>query len=534
MAAHNLGWDSSRTNRERICARCIRESNILIKALGATSTPITDYLEKENLVRIESDLVGKSAKDALNIWVDSLPVGRYALQETFLKYKINDLYQFDKNSNNDYIVNLRNVLLTFFSARNFVAKLRPDRIVTYSSGISTNFTMMKVAERANVPVFGIHAGSNMARRLSELYVFRGEGRQLLRSVIKNFEEKFGNDCCDETSLINVSKHIYALMDAKNVFVYSAPKANNLVDIRSRFSIKTNQKILLVAMSSYDEIVSAQMMGVVPSSKLLFKNQIEWIRFLIGLARYRSDLFFIIRIHPREFPNKREPNLSNHALQLKDTLGQLPENVQVNWPTDNISLYDIMLQCNVVLCAWSSVGKEAALFGLPVVSYAKDVLLYPLSFISHAETEQDYLKMIDLALEKGASSEIAVKAFRWFAHEYTFATINIEDAVPLQNGRLKLFRRIVNRLLDFAIPSQSHFSDIRRLRRPLKEADKFVKAIVEQADIHAIQFQNRKLIDSKSEKRIVGQILRNIEGVNKKILVELGVAATELERDDSVR
>src|SRR5690606_6941171 len=90
----------------------------------------------------------------------------------------------------------------------------------------------------------------------------------------------------------------------------------------------------------------------------------------------KDLFLIIRVHPREFPNKRDSLKSDHALELEQTLSELPENVRVNWPSDNISLYDLAQIMDVCLNSWSTAGKEMGTLGIPVVLYSADLVFYP--------------------------------------------------------------------------------------------------------------------------------------------------------------
>ncbi|MFA6224300.1 MAG: hypothetical protein WC647_18525 [Desulfomonilaceae bacterium] len=527
MAAHGASHDTEIVQRQKICARCIHYSNFLNKALGIERSFIEDYLDSHDYAQIESLVAHESAKNALNLFFDGLPVGRYALHETLLNYKLNDLGQIDQDSESDYIVKLRGVATTLLAANKFIQTHKPDRIVMYNTNISTNFALMNLAENNGIPVYGLHAGGNMGKFLQSLYVYRKDDWQALRSLIYEFERGLSEQSCDEVSILDAIKHVDALVAAKEVFVYSAPKSKNTPDIRSIYNIDGDKKILLATLSSYDEIVANQMIGVIPTVKLLFQTQIEWIRFLIQTVKLRPDLFLIIRIHPREFPNRRDSRTSAHAIQLRDALNNLPDNVRINWPADNISLYDVGLQSDVVLNAWSSAGKELALFGIPVVLYQKDILLYPSTINFIVETEDEYVRIIDVAIEKGVSSEVVVGAFRWLAHQYTFKTINIEDAVNFDAQSRNIITRLLNKFSKVIGSSFHYREDLRNLRKPFKESEKFYQAIVEQKDIHDIQFRERCVIDPDSERRLIGETLKNIKGINYKLLLELGISETEL-------
>jgi CDP-glycerol glycerophosphotransferase (TagB/SpsB family) len=101
---------------------------------------------------------------------------------------------------------------------------------------------------------------------------------------------------------------------------------------------------------------------------LFTNQLEWAKWLISYVGGRNDLHLIIRIHPREFPNKRENVRAPHLDSFISSLGaNLPQNVSLNLPDQEISIYDLIPIVNVLLNSTSSVGVEFAAFGIPVIT-----------------------------------------------------------------------------------------------------------------------------------------------------------------------
>src|SRR5262249_27070023 len=157
---------------------------------------------------------------------------------------------------------------------------------------------------------------------------------------------------------------------------------------------------------------------------LFKTQIDWLQFLLSFLAERSDLFLIVRIHPREFPNKREQVQSHHARRLKEALSQLPANVAVNWPSDGISMYDLVDQTDMFLNSWSSVGKEMSLLGIPVVIYSPELPFYPQDLNYCGFTVKEYVHAIEQALDDGWSFERSRRAYRWSALEFHHAPIYI--------------------------------------------------------------------------------------------------------------
>src|SRR5262249_30054770 len=163
-------------------------------------------------------------------------------------------------------------------------------------------------------------------------------------------------------------------------------------------VSNDQKILVAAMGSYDEEFAAETVEAKrPIQNLIFPTQAAWLQALVGFVRQRPDLFLIIRVHPREFPNKREAKKSEHATMLESLFTTLPSNVAINWPVDRISIYDLAEETDVFLNSWSSVGKEMSVLGLPVVIYSADLPLYPAELNYLGTSEEDYFQKIQQAL-----------------------------------------------------------------------------------------------------------------------------------------
>ena len=88
-------------------------------------------------------------------------------------------------------------------------------------------------------------------------------------------------------------------------------------------IKKNQKIILVSMSSYDEVLSAYLLYTKKSLGGIFKDQIEWIENVIKNFKNKNEYFIIFRPHPREF---FKTNDSIYLRKLKKIFSNLPSNM----------------------------------------------------------------------------------------------------------------------------------------------------------------------------------------------------------------
>jgi hypothetical protein len=279
----------------------------------------------------------------------------------------------------------------------------------------------------------------------------------------------------------ITDHFLVLFRGGSLFGYSARSRGSSNRLRERFGAAPGQRILVAAMSSYDELFAAEIAGARRSLPLLFPSQADWIRSLVQFVRERKDLLLVIRVHPREFPNKREGVKSEHAAHLESLLTDLPPNVRVNWPADQISVYDLANEASAFLTAWSSVGKEMATLGLPVVTYCPQLLLYPAALHEAAVTLPDYHAAIERTLTSGWSLERVRKAYRWLALEHRHGAIDIADGFKYRENSFieRVWRRLsrtIHPALESRLEDAARWLDCVRRTRPLAQGDAIARLV----------------------------------------------------------
>jgi len=435
---------ASIAERKRACERCNANKAILRQRMALRGPDMSDVLNADDFSRIDHILAGVDRKNVLRLEVDSIPVGRYALYELILHRKKNDLF-LDGDEWPEYRAALRGALGALFAGKRLFEMEKPERVVMYNSLYSVNRVIWRLADMRQVPSYFMHAGSNLSRRLQTLWLGRDATFRFAKNLIAEWPT-YRDRPCPVKLIDEAAAHMQVLFRGESVFGYSSAAGASQADIRARFGIRKDQKILVATMSSPDERLAAEVVDGLPKyGELMFQTQVEWIEAVVKFVARRPDLFLLIRVHPREFPNKREHVRSRNADLLAEAFSQLPANAAVNWPTDNLALYDLANHAHVFLNSWSSAGKEMALLGLPVVAYSSELLLYPADLNYLASSEEDYFCKIDLALAEGWSLERSRRVFRWLAVEHGYAPIDIADSYPQQERRRTLADRAVHRI-----------------------------------------------------------------------------------------
>ena len=252
----------------------------------------------------------------------------------------------------------------------------------------------------------------------------------------------------------VTRHFEQLLSGQHFAVFSVPYAG-MSGVRQRWDIKANQKILLMTLSSYDEAFAALLIDGFPLKKVfsdVFCTQAEWVNATMEWVAHRPDLFLVIRVHPRDFPNKRESVRSEQSFRLESLLQAVPSNVHVNWPAEGVSLYELLEDTDAVLTGWSVTAMEALVLGIPVVTYDANLPSYPSDIHYTGRSAAEFYANIDRALANGWSFENAVNGFRWLAYNYVTCTVTVSGRF----GQFELGSQ--SRLLRFLRRSWSYFKN----------------------------------------------------------------------------
>lgn len=484
---------------------CRKRRDALADGLGAKVVTMDSLLPQGVKEEMTAFVETIKVADIMGLEVDGFKVGRIAMHETIIHFKLTALEETTAEAMMEFRVKLLHVLLSLRVTQALVEKLLPSRILNYNTNLSSNHIMMLAAERAGVPTFGLHAGGNMGKRLSSLHVYRQDMVKLFKNWMNRFDREWAQLPTTAAGIRDAAMHFAALTSGKTLWVYSAPKQKMHFDVRGHYGIGANQKVLLATLSSYDELFSSQTLGIIDTPRLMFPTQIEWMQSLINHVTERPDLFLLIRVHPRELPNLRDNLHSNHAKKLAEVLVDLPPNVRINWPQEGISLYDLLPQVSVGLNGWSSTGKELAVMGIPVVLFTGDILFYPSSLNSLASDRGDYFRRIDEALQNGWSFERIRQVFRWLAVEYTLGTIDISDRFTYTEGARSWFRRAIGKLRrTFAYRFEAS-----RLSRPMIQGQTFARVILDNASLIDMNITQQGRLDVAEEDRLIRQEMKGI-------------------------
>lgn len=474
------------STKKALCTQCNAKAKLMDGKMGLRHIAVEDFVESGDAPLIDALIEQANsmrpqlskATDFEQLCINGITVGRTALYDLILRHKKND-FEFSDTAWGEYLVFLRLAAqVTLLSERMLKAE-QPDRVSVYNSLYVPHRAFCLEARRAGITQYFMHAGTNLARQHGTLMI----GRDFTWKYLTDLKERY--DHYKDTPLsgeavADVTNHFLCLLSASNIFVYSAARSQDYFDARAHFGIRPEQKFIVASTSSYDERFAVESVkAATPSQALLFPRILDWVAHLVELAKQHPDWFLLIRVHPREFPNRRDTVKSEHAERMRELLSHLPDNVKVNWPDDNLSVYDLAQEADLFLNAWSSVGKEMALLGLPVVIYSPEIVLYPTALNKVATTKDEYVRAIEAALAEGWSFEQSKKAHRWFAIEFCRSRVDLLASYsPRRRYSKNIIKRIVMRLARelFSFPQERW--DL-MWRKPMPKTQEVVCRLFEQ-------------------------------------------------------
>ena len=513
---------TNQIKKEKICVTCKANRNAIVSEFKFKSFGIESFLDKADEKLAEEKTHELDRANYLQFDWDGIPVAKYALYEFWLNHKLSS-EEIEPALWSEYLVMFENALKTLLAVRRMIQVVKPDRIVCYNSLYSVNRVMTAVADKMSVPHFTLHAGRHHKRRLQQMTVFKGIGYGVTVNRLPA-AEIYRKTPCTVDQVNMVTEHVQELFKATSLWVYSI-QSNRLpsLELLKRFAVRDGQKVLLAVMRSNDERLAAQYAGVEHyDGSPLFSDQYQWFSWLVGFARSHPEYVIVFRVHPREFPNKREGVTSQNASVFMKFIDQLdiPENFHINLPKDNLSLHDLLKIADVLLNNTSTVGLEASLFGIPVVGCGDEMYAFDLALQDEPSSLDDYANKISEACASSWRFSRVIGAYRWLNYVNTETSIDIADGYDPSRKENKKPREKIQRLrwrLRKFLGLDSRLPQVEGRARPLSNASKLTYTIINNVDSHVgvfpMEVSGNAVVEREKIRQAYASIMESIRDPN---------------------
>ena len=427
MSGANVSYRSSLIEKRMVCRTCRKRSHILDEHIDIDSKLFEEYLDSKDIEIAKVAIIDCHKENWENFIYRGVPVGAMAAYEILLTHKVSSR-ELSAHVWSEFISNLINTILVVVVSERILRETMPDRVIVYNSLYALNNAYSHVARSLGIATFTVQGGPHVFRRASTLTCFT-EPSEIFSATYASEVSEWLSEPLDSDSISIVSEHLQHLMLGESAFAYSsAPGKKSKDQLAKMFGASDRRPVLTALLSSEDEFFAANLEGAIPQIDewvSVFEDQTQWIMWLLEFATRHPELQLVIRVHPRMLPNKRENKVSAYSEDLRIILANVPENVFINWPTDEISIYDLMQYTDVVLNKRSSAGIEMMAYGLPVVLPGNEfVFSCPSDICFVAKDEASYEELIIQALKEGWSIENVRNAYRWLGFLFRATTVEV--------------------------------------------------------------------------------------------------------------
>jgi hypothetical protein len=312
-----------------------------------------------------------------------------------------------------------------------------DIALIHSPEYGSNNCFATIAAQHGSKIYAIRSSWNLAEMNSSVVLHDWNFKPHTHVALRNWPG-WEHIQPSKADLRRVRAHIQALQEAKSPFVYSPPSrsSSSPQETRELLGIKDEKPTILLSINSTDEIMAGKTIGHGLATNYpgaVFNSQFDWVSQTIDWISKKPDINLVVRLHPRDLPNKREKVLSEQHSVWRRLLSQLPPNVYLNDPSQELSFGQVCGISSVVSTGWSSTAFEAMLMNRPVVTYDSRLPAIPADIHRTGSSIETYFNNLNEALVEGLDESNSVKAMRWMVHSLS------RDSVELSGGLFNTLR-----------------------------------------------------------------------------------------------
>lgn len=418
MAPAGLAATSSDRDKKVVCRECRFAAGLARDAARYRTAQLSEFLQPADYVQADATVLAQTDETWRDLVVAGIPLGRYASYTTMLHHKRFTVAD-RPESWAEYRADLRNAFLLSAATPRIRDAFTPTHAAVYNALYPANRVFAETMLASGVTLLNLAAGPSVRYRYQTVAVYDGIRASQTTVDSPSFRESLQVPLSPR-EVDAVEAHVAALMAGSDPWVYSAASGRRGAnEILAFLGVRADAPVVTVLVGSPDETRSALLVDAEyhRDPERGYSDAHEYLAACVALARRRPDVDFVIRLHPRLAPNKRDRVTSSDLQGLYDVLDDLPSNAVVNHPTDGLSLYDLVLVSAAAINQSSSAGLEFLAFGHPVLQYDPVRLgAYPPEFAYPVARDDPvgFDAALDAALAAGPDLRHSVDAFRWFA------------------------------------------------------------------------------------------------------------------------
>lgn len=350
--ACDIFWNST-PRTEAGCHGCQQIGRQVFSQLGLESNFIGEHVTDAERAEINGWLSAMADGDLFDSHFDAYPVGEWCRASLVAHYRQPRFEPLSPEQAQTLRRYLEGAALAIRSLNRQLDAFRPELLVTLNGTFFSHRVAFELARERGIRVVVHERGM-----LPDSLLFNENqtiwARPRLQAHCETWRDVPLSTSELETAVQYLNDRRYGKRLAWHAF---SPTPQPLEFIRRKLNIRPEQRVISLFTTSQSEAATSEWKGV-------FSDMIEWVTDTIEWFGSRPEFHLVVRIHPNE------DHVQGSSTQVLDryraALKNLPENVSVIWPRDEVSSYSLVDLSSAVLVHDTTLGLEsAATRGLPV-------------------------------------------------------------------------------------------------------------------------------------------------------------------------
>lgn len=506
MNSVGIGLEDSNISKKLICHACKKITQETSRVSNKIKIIIMDESEifKKCSQEIKS-LDYKNLDELIHFELDGIYIGKICLYNIVIRYKLSNL-ELDEKIVNDFKYEIKKVTQIMKYMENFFQENSTDEVFFYNGLYPENAVVKLIADKRGIKVRSIQNENTDLTRNKFIRVSDDPAERVNPKYTHEWK-KNSHYLKTSNEVDNVINHFYRLRNSKSDFIYSTSlKETDKKSIFKKYW-DTPKKVVFIPLSSMDEINAVYLLD--DKKSLNYKDQLEFLDQILEIAALHPEILFIVRPHPREFPNKREKAISKNLPKLLQRLENTNHNVVVNTPEDNISIYEIAQFTDLTINYASSVGMEMCALGINVLTVEPELnSAFPLNLSLTIKDKVDIEKNFEYYLSANLTKDNIENSLSWV--DYLLHDFNISLLTSKEVSRDSLD---INQNLSFLLYRWIKKIQILKIFTLTYILPKRYKSDYKKFILNESEFQ--RLIKNQSNQQVFG-----IQGVDKVLRLNL--------------
>ncbi len=366
MYGCHVHWILPHVQAQDICNGCVQrtswldEMGIKHESMGNYLDP-SDYQEASSIEKV-TDLL------QLHDMVDGdTPIGRLALSSPASASRSLSIHDPDPSLRKSYPSAVASSLLVNRAVGKFLASKQIDGLITHLGRLVPDQIAQHHALALGIPWYCFETGAIR----NTLRLIRNGVHYSYFFYREDWDEYKHHPLTVEESLKTKDYMMLRRVDSKKsgIYTYSPPETTRS-ELFRQLELRDDNKLVSFFTSSEDENAT---LGNNPDPlwRPVYASQLDAIREAVGWAATNPDWTMVIRIHPNEAASSNHLGMAGRKSMeaFRDFIdsGDIPSNVRIVWPEEQISSNTLMLNSQIGIVWASTVGMEMATMGKRVIA-----------------------------------------------------------------------------------------------------------------------------------------------------------------------